>query len=82
MKVAFIGLGVMGFPMAGHLSQAGHEVTVYNRTTAKSEAWTQDYKGSYALVTLRWQQKALILFSPVLVMMTIYALLLLAKRGF
>jgi 3-hydroxyisobutyrate dehydrogenase len=38
-KLAFLGLGVMGYPMAGHLKAAGHEVTVYNRTTAKAEAW-------------------------------------------
>ena len=38
-RVAFIGLGVMGFPMAGHLAAKGHEVTVYNRTPAKAEAW-------------------------------------------
>ena len=38
-KAAFIGLGVMGYPMAGHLQNNGHDVTVYNRTTAKSEKW-------------------------------------------
>ncbi|MDF9302797.1 NAD(P)-dependent oxidoreductase [Tritonibacter mobilis] len=38
-KIAFLGLGVMGYPMAGHLQKAGHEVTVYNRTTAKAEGW-------------------------------------------
>ena len=38
-KIAFLGLGVMGAPMAGHLAAAGHEATVYNRTTAKAEAW-------------------------------------------
>lgn len=48
MKVAFIGLGVMGFPMAGHLANAGHDVTVYNRTTSKAEAWTNTYKGQSA----------------------------------
>ncbi len=37
-RVAFLGLGVMGYPMAGHLARAGHQVTVYNRTTAKAEA--------------------------------------------
>ena len=42
-KVAFLGLGVMGYPMAGHLAQAGHEVTVYNRTTTKSIAWYAEY---------------------------------------
>ncbi|MGD9865982.1 MAG: NAD(P)-dependent oxidoreductase [Pseudodonghicola sp.] len=45
-KVAFLGLGVMGYPMAGHLQKAGHEVTVYNRTAAKAEAWVKDYGGS------------------------------------
>jgi 3-hydroxyisobutyrate dehydrogenase-like beta-hydroxyacid dehydrogenase len=47
-KVAFLGLGVMGFPMAGHLAAKGHEVTVYNRTFAKAEAWTQKHKGTAA----------------------------------
>ena len=42
-KVAFLGLGVMGYPMAGHLALAGHEVTVYNRTATKSIAWNADY---------------------------------------
>jgi 3-hydroxyisobutyrate dehydrogenase-like beta-hydroxyacid dehydrogenase len=44
-KVAFIGLGVMGGPMAGHLARAGHEVTVFNRTRAKAEAWLAKYPG-------------------------------------
>ena len=47
-RVAFLGLGVMGHPMAGHLARAGHQVTVYNRTTAKAEAWTKEYGGSFA----------------------------------
>ena len=47
-KVAFLGLGVMGFPMAGHLAAKGHDVTVYNRTFAKAEAWTQKHKGKAA----------------------------------
>ncbi|WP_350333687.1 NAD(P)-dependent oxidoreductase [Coralliovum pocilloporae] len=48
-KVSFIGLGVMGYPMAGHLkTKGGHEVTVYNRTTAKAEAWAKEFGGSYA----------------------------------
>ena len=47
-KVAFIGLGVMGFPMARHLSEAGHVVSVYNRTASKSEAWIQENKGTSA----------------------------------
>lgn len=47
-KVAFLGLGVMGYPMAGHLVKAGHEVTVYNRTAAKAEAWAAEHGGSHA----------------------------------
>ena len=47
-KVAFIGLGVMGFPMAGYISKAGHDVTVYNRTSAKAGKWTGTYKGKTA----------------------------------
>ena len=46
-KVAFIGLGVMGYPMAGHLVKAGHEVKVYNRTQAKAEAWVAQHGGSF-----------------------------------
>ncbi len=46
MKLAFLGLGVMGYPMAGHLAKAGHEVTVYNRTKAKAEAWVKDHGGA------------------------------------
>ena len=44
-KLAFLGLGVMGYPMAGHLQAAGHDVCVYNRTTAKAEAWVKDHGG-------------------------------------
>ena len=47
-KTAFLGLGVMGYPMAGHLKKGGHEVAVYNRTTAKAERWANDHGGSYA----------------------------------
>lgn len=47
-KIAFLGLGVMGHPMAGHLQAAGHEVSVYNRTTAKAEAWAKEHGGSFA----------------------------------
>src|SRR5579872_3169249 len=46
MKVAFLGLGVMGYPMAGHLAKAGHDVTVYNRTAAKAAAWVKEYGGA------------------------------------
>ena len=45
-KVTFIGLGVMGFPMAGHLASHGHDVTVYNRTQSKADAWTKTYQGA------------------------------------
>ncbi len=45
-KVAFLGLGVMGFPMAGHLAQAGHSVMVYNRSAAKAQAWTAEFGGA------------------------------------
>jgi 3-hydroxyisobutyrate dehydrogenase len=45
-KVAFLGLGVMGYPMAGHLAQAGHQVTVYNRTAAKSDAFCAEFAGA------------------------------------
>ena len=45
-KVAFLGLGVMGYPMAGHLQAAGHEVTVYNRTAAKAQAWVDQHGGA------------------------------------
>lgn len=47
-KLAFLGLGVMGYPMAGHLQAAGHDVTVYNRTAAKAKAWADKHGGSYA----------------------------------
>jgi len=47
-KVAFIGLGVMGYPMAGYISKAGHNVTVYNRTKSKAEKWIKQYKGKIA----------------------------------
>jgi 3-hydroxyisobutyrate dehydrogenase len=45
-RVAFLGLGVMGYPMAGHLARAGHQVTVYNRTAAKSIAWCAEFTGA------------------------------------
>ena len=47
-KVSFIGLGVMGYPMAGYISKAGHNVTVYNRTKAKAEKWVKEFKGNLA----------------------------------
>ncbi len=48
LKVAFIGLGVMGYPMAGHLALAGHEVTAYNRSAAKAQAWSAEFKSATA----------------------------------
>ena len=45
MKVAFVGLGVMGFPMAGHLARAGHDVSVFNRSPAKAQAWVEKHGG-------------------------------------
>ena len=48
MNVSFLGLGVMGYPMAGHLARAGHKVTVYNRSGAKAEKWTNEFGGALA----------------------------------
>jgi 3-hydroxyisobutyrate dehydrogenase len=48
MKVAFLGLGVMGYPMAGHLQKGGHDVTVYNRSSAKAQQWVAEYGGKSA----------------------------------
>ena len=47
-KIAFLGLGVMGYPMAGHLQAAGHDVTVYNRTASKGQAWVEQHEGTSA----------------------------------
>ena len=47
-KVAFIGLGVMGYPMAGYISKGGHSVTVFNRTKSKADKWINEYKGKIA----------------------------------
>ena len=47
-KIAFLGLGVMGFPMAGHLQAKGHSVTVYNRTTEKARNWVAEHGGVMA----------------------------------
>jgi len=52
-QVAFIGLGVMGYPMAGHLALAGHRVTVYNRNAAKAEAWCAEFPGHASAATPR-----------------------------
>ncbi|NLQ17036.1 NAD(P)-dependent oxidoreductase [Marinomonas sp. M1K-6] len=48
MKVSFIGLGTMGYPMAGHVSKAGHSLVVYNRSTAKAQKWCEEYRGTFA----------------------------------
>ncbi len=60
--VAFLGLGVMGFPMAGHLAKAGHKVTVYNRTFAKAEAWVQEFGGKAARTPRAAAQGAKVVF--------------------
>ncbi len=64
-KVAFIGLGVMGFPMAGFISKAGHDVTVYNRTSAKANKWIDNYKGKTALTPANAAKDADFIFSCV-----------------
>ena len=64
-RVAFIGLGVMGHPMAGHLARAGHTVTVYNRTAAKAQAWAQEFGGHTAPTPLEAARDADIVFSCV-----------------
>ncbi len=64
-KVAFIGLGVMGFPMAGHLATAGHEVTVFNRTASKAEKWTATHKGRMADTPARAAEGAELVFACV-----------------
>ncbi len=64
-KTAFIGLGVMGFPMAGHLAAAGHRVTVYNRTAAKADAWAQQHGGAQASTPRQAAEGADIVFTCV-----------------
>ncbi len=64
-KVAFLGLGVMGYPMAGFLSKAGHRVTVYNRTKQKAEKWLKEYNGKMALTPYETVKKASFVFSCV-----------------
>ncbi len=64
-NVAFIGLGVMGFPMAGHLARAGHTVTVYNRTPAKAQAWVAEFGGAHAATPREAASKADIVFACV-----------------
>ena len=62
MRVSFIGLGVMGYPMAGHLATAGHQVTVYNRTTKKAHAWCDEHSGIMADTPSRAAENAEIVF--------------------
>jgi 3-hydroxyisobutyrate dehydrogenase-like beta-hydroxyacid dehydrogenase len=64
-RVAFLGLGVMGYPMAGHLARARHQVTVYNRTAAKAAAWVAEYGGSSAATPAQAAQGADIVFACV-----------------
>ena len=64
-RVAFIGLGVMGFPMAGHLAAKGHAVTVYNRTAARAEAWTARHGGARAATPAAAAEGAEIVFACV-----------------
>ncbi len=64
-KVAFIGLGVMGFPMAGHLANAGHQVTVYNRTAEKAASWASTYSGDTAATPAAAAEGADFIFSCV-----------------
>ena len=64
-KLAFVGLGVMGYPMAGHLANAGYSVTVYNRTQAKADAWTNTYKGASASTPALAAENANVVFTCV-----------------
>lgn len=61
-NIAFLGLGVMGYPMAGHLAKAGHQVTVYNRTQKKSTLWTDTFSGSSATTPAAAAQDADFIF--------------------
>ena len=64
-KVAFIGLGVMGYPMAGYISKGGHNVTVFNRTTSKADKWLSEYKGKKALTPAKASENADFVFTCV-----------------
>ncbi len=64
-KVAFLGLGVMGYPMAGHLARAGHKVTVYNRTSKKADRWVDEYGGESAPTPRQAAKDAQIVFACV-----------------
>jgi len=64
-NVAFIGLGVMGYPMAGYISKGGHNVTVFNRTTSKADKWLSEYKGKKALTPAKASENADFVFTCV-----------------
>jgi len=64
-KVAFIGLGVMGYPMAGHLQKAGYQVCVYNRTEKKAQAWVKEFGGEHGATPKQAAQGCDIVFSCV-----------------
>lgn len=64
-RVAFIGLGTMGYPMAGHLKRAGHDVCVYNRTTVKAEKWVKEFGGTMAATPREAAEGARIVFACV-----------------
>ncbi len=64
-NVAFIGLGVMGYPMAGYISKAGHNVTVFNRTTSKADKWLTEYKGTKADTPAKASENADFVFTCV-----------------
>jgi 3-hydroxyisobutyrate dehydrogenase len=62
MKLSFIGMGVMGYPMAGHLKRAGHDVTVFNRTAARAQDWVKEYGGEAAATPAKAAANADIVF--------------------
>src|SRR3546814_3880347 len=64
-KIAYIGLGIMGAPMAGHLVRAGHDVTVFNRSMAKTRAWVEKHGGEAAVSPAQAAQEADIVISCV-----------------
>ena len=64
-KVSFLGLGVMGYPMAGHLSRVGYDVTVYNRTKTRAEQWLKEFKGSLAATPLEAVKGSSVVFACV-----------------
>ena len=64
-KVSFLGLGVMGYPMAGHLSKVGYDVTVYNRTKTRAEQWLKEFKGSLAATPLEAVKGSSVVFACV-----------------